>query len=138
MRLLREMPKRTLHSELNSSPIPSPPMLGTMPEFGAAPISADRCRFVAWAPGKSELSLVLCGDRREVISMRSQCGFYVDEAHAQGGARYTFRMPDGREFPDPASRFQPDGVHHPSAVVDTRKFKWSDAGLPGHSMGDMV
>ena len=113
-------------------------MLGMMPEFGATPISEDRCRFVAWAPGKSELSLVFCGERREVISMRSQCGFHVAEAHAREGARYAFRMPDGREFPDPASRFQPDGVHHPSAVVDTRKFKWSDAGFTGHSMGDMV
>jgi maltooligosyltrehalose trehalohydrolase len=138
MRLLREAAERSLHSELNPSPILDPPMLGTMPEFGATPISEDRCRFVAWAPGTSQLSLVFCGDRREVISMRSQYGFHVAEAHAREGARYAFRMPDGREFPDPASRFQPDGVHHPSAVVDTRRFKWSDAGFTGHSLRDMV
>src|ERR1700683_656350 len=138
MRLLRETAEASLHSELDPSPILVPPMLPTMPEFGATPISEDRCRFVAWAPGKSELSLVFCGDRREVISMRSQCGFHVAEAHAREGARYAFRMPDGREFPDPASRFQPDGVHSPSAVVDTRKFKWSDGGFTGHSMCDMV
>jgi maltooligosyltrehalose trehalohydrolase len=138
MRLLRETAERSLHPELNPSPIPDTPMLGTMLEFGATPISEDRCRFVAWAPGKSELSLVFCGDRREVISMRSQSGFHVAEADAREGARYAFRMPDGREFPDPASRFQPDGVHHPSAVVDTRKFKWSDAGFTGHSLREMV
>src|ERR1700728_394255 len=138
MRLLRETAEASLHSELDPSPILVPPMLPTMPEFGATPISEDRCRFVAWAPGKSELSLVFCGDRREVISMRSQCGFHVAEAHAREGARYTFRMPDGREFPDPAARSQPDGVHSPSAVVDTRKFKWSDGGFAGHSMRDMV
>jgi maltooligosyltrehalose trehalohydrolase len=138
MRLLREAAERSLHSELNPSPILDPPIFGTMPEFGATPISEDRCRFVAWAPGTSELSLVFCGDRREVISMRSQYGFHVAEAHAREGARYAFRMPDGREFPDPASRFQPDGVHHPSAVVDTCRFKWSDAGFTGHFLRDMV
>jgi maltooligosyltrehalose trehalohydrolase len=70
--------------------------------------------------------------------MRSQSGFHVAEAHAREGTRYVFRVPDGREFPDPASRFQPDGVHRPSAVVDTRTFKWSDAGFAGHSLCDMV
>jgi maltooligosyltrehalose trehalohydrolase len=138
MRLLREMVEGSVHSGLDASPIPVPPMLGTIPEFGATPISEERCRFVAWAPGKSDLSLVLCGDRREVISMRSQGGFHVAEALAQEGARYAFRMPDGREFPDPASRFQPDGVHAPSAVVDTRRFKWSDGRFAGHSLRDMV
>jgi maltooligosyltrehalose trehalohydrolase len=132
MGLLRETVERSVPSQLNRSP----PMLPTMPEFGATPISEDYCRFVTWAPDKSELSLVLCGERREVISMRSHRGFHVAEAHAREGARYVFRMPDGREFPDPASRFQPDGVHRPSAVVNTRKFKWNDGAFVGHSLRD--
>jgi maltooligosyltrehalose trehalohydrolase len=113
-------------------------MLDTMPEFGATPISGDRCRFIAWAPAKSELSLVLDDKSREVILMQAQCGFHVAEARARQGARYLYRMPDGREFPDPASRFQPDGVHRASAVVDTRSFKWTDSGFAGHSMREFV
>jgi maltooligosyltrehalose trehalohydrolase len=42
------------------------------------------------------------------------------------GARYRFRVDGGDLFPDPASRFQPLGVHGPSEVVDARSFKWTD------------
>jgi maltooligosyltrehalose trehalohydrolase len=41
------------------------------------------------------------------------------------GSRYFYRLPSGEEFPDPASRHQPDGVHGPSEVVNPR-FDWTD------------
>jgi maltooligosyltrehalose trehalohydrolase len=47
-------------------------------------------------------------------------------------------MPDGHEFPDPASRYQPDGVHGASAAVDTRAFEWNDANFAGHSLPEFV
>jgi maltooligosyltrehalose trehalohydrolase len=109
-----------------------------MLEFGAVPISGRLCRFVAWAPAKSELSLMLRSDSREIIPMQSQDGFYVAEVPAADGTRYMFRMPDGRELPDPASRHQPDGVHRASAVVDARSFHWTDASFAGHSLREMV
>src|SRR4029078_5261805 len=61
---------------------------------------------------------------------------------ARAGSRYWFRL-DGKEtFPDPASRFQPDGPHGPSQVVDPHAFRWTDdegAGvdLPGQVMYEM-
>jgi len=48
------------------------------------------------------------------------------------GSRYFFRLNGHQDRPDPASRFQPQGVHGPSEVVDPH-FPWSDdswAGLP--------
>jgi maltooligosyltrehalose trehalohydrolase len=110
----------------------------TMPEFGAIPISDERCRFTAWAPGKSDVSLVLCGDRREIVPMQSQGEFYVADALARAGTRYLFRMHDGRDFPDPASRFQPEGVHRASGIFDSDSFAWTDSGFTGHSLRDMV
>jgi maltooligosyltrehalose trehalohydrolase len=47
------------------------------------------------------------------------------------GARYRFRLDGGAAFPDPASRFQPEGPHGPSQVVDPARFRWSDSGWPG-------
>jgi maltooligosyltrehalose trehalohydrolase len=41
---------------------------------------------------------------------------YIEGVRA--GARYSYRFPDGRERPDPASLLQPEGVHGPSEVVD--------------------
>src|SRR5207253_5891830 len=34
-------------------------------------------------------------------------------------------------YPDPASRFQPDGPHGASCIVDSTKFRWNDAEWPG-------
>lgn len=48
------------------------------------------------------------------------------------GTRYSFRIDGERDRPDPASRFQPDGVHGSSAVMDP-SFPWSDSewhGIP--------
>lgn len=105
-----------------------------MEKFGPTPLSVSRCRFVTWAPGLTELSLVLCGEPNGRIAMtREACGFYVAEANAKAGTKYLFALPDGRELPDPASRFQPDGVHGPSEVIDIGSFHWTDsnfAGLP--------
>jgi maltooligosyltrehalose trehalohydrolase len=37
---------------------------------------------------------------------------------------YLYRLDGAEEWPDPASRSQPHGVHRPSQIVDTRSFQW--------------
>ncbi len=49
---------------------------------------------------------------------------------ARPGMLYQFRLDSG-VFPDPASRFQPEGPHGPSAIVDPRRFRWTDAEWQG-------
>ena len=44
---------------------------------------------------------------------------------------YAYVLDDGREYPDPASRWQPKGVHRPSAVFFPETFAWSDAAWRG-------
>jgi maltooligosyltrehalose trehalohydrolase len=113
-------------------------MPDTTVEFGAIPLSDRRSRFVAWAPGKSGLSVVVFSGTERVIPMEAHCGFHFAETEAPEGSRYMFRMPEGHNVPDPASRFQPEGVHRPSAVVDTRQFLWSDGEFRGHSLRDLI
>jgi maltooligosyltrehalose trehalohydrolase len=57
---------------------------------------------------------------------------------AAAGSRYLYVLADGQVRPDPASRWQPDGVHEPSAVVDPDAFTWTDAGWRGLAMSDLV
>lgn len=52
--------------------------------------------------------------------------FYAAVEYATEGTRYFYRHDDGNEYPDPASRFQPEGVHGPSEVVNDHSFQWSD------------
>ena len=50
---------------------------------------------------------------------------------ASRGIRYRYRIDGKGPFPDPASRFQPDGVHGPSEVIDPAPFRWTDADWKG-------
>jgi maltooligosyltrehalose trehalohydrolase len=43
------------------------------------------------------------------------------------GTRYRFQLDGGDMFPDPASRFQPEGVHGPSEILDPALFRWTDS-----------
>jgi maltooligosyltrehalose trehalohydrolase len=53
------------------------------------------------------------------------------------GALYLYRLDGEKERPDPASRFQPDGVHGPSQVIDP-DFSWSEPHWLGLALKDYV
>jgi maltooligosyltrehalose trehalohydrolase len=54
------------------------------------------------------------------------------------GTRYLYGLDDGRELPDPVSRFQPEGVHGPSQLVDTGAFRWTDHNWKGRELQGSV
>jgi len=57
---------------------------------------------------------------------------------ASAGTRYRFVLEDGLTVPDPASRFNPDGVHGPSVVVDPRAYAWQETGWWGRAWHEAV
>ena len=91
--------------------------------------------FELWAPAVDHVTLILGVDAdARALPMEAQGrGTYtltVPAKAAPSGTRYRFRLGDTADAPlraDPASRWQPDGVHGPSAVVD-RAFDWHDDG----------
>ena len=62
----------------------------------------------------------------------------VDVEGAGHGTRYRYRLDGGDALADPASRWQPDGVHGPSAVVDPTRFAWTDGDWRGIALADAV
>src|SRR5205823_1067699 len=53
-------------------------------------------------------------------------GYFSGHVSKAGpGMLYKFGVGSG-SFPDPASRFQPEGPHGPSQIVDPRGFQWTD------------
>ena len=54
------------------------------------------------------------------------------------GARYRYVLDGSKERADPASRFQPDGVHGPSMVVDPAAFPWTDSLSRGLPLKDFI
>ena len=87
------------------------PWLGAVPDDGGT-------HFRVWAPKADSLSVKIAGGR-EVSMRRESDGYYtLYSPGVRAGARYSYKFRDGRERPDPASLFQPEGVHGPSEVVD--------------------
>ena len=105
---------------------------------GAVWVPPDRCRFLLWAPRSSAVQLRLL-EPEQVVAMRPLAHGY-HEAIVEGvrpGRRYLYRLANGLERPDPASRWQPDGVHAPSAVDDPA-FEWHERGWRGRPLDELV
>jgi maltooligosyltrehalose trehalohydrolase len=83
-------------------------------------VADGRINFRVWAPTCERAHLVIDGrDDGERIEMAPRNGGW-HELSLPGepdGLRYGFALDGGRTLPDPASRWQPEGVHGPSAVV---------------------
>jgi maltooligosyltrehalose trehalohydrolase len=96
--------------------------------FGAVP-SQDGVRFRVWASGAQDVQLQLLDGAAAGEHPLADAGNGVRETwikRAAAGDRYAYILDGSRPLPDPASRFQPDGVHGASQVVDPSTFAWSD------------
>jgi maltooligosyltrehalose trehalohydrolase len=108
--------------------------------IGAEPIGPDQTHFRVWAPKAQRVDLVLEGAAaktpgQEFYALAAEKGGYFSgSANAGAGACYRFRVND-RFYPDPASRFQPDGPHGPSCIVDPAGFRWTDSHWRGPAAG---
>jgi maltooligosyltrehalose trehalohydrolase len=92
--------------------------------------------FRLWAPAASRVNVVLeggAGAPSEAKLDRESAGYFSGVvSQAAAGTRYRIRLDErSPTFADPASRFQPDGPHGPSQVVDPSRFRWTDASWPG-------
>jgi maltooligosyltrehalose trehalohydrolase len=92
---------------------------------GAEPQPAGGVHFRVWAPKRREVAVLIDGKAHALASEAG--GYFTGLVHAaQAGTLYRLRLDGGDDFPDPASRFQPDGPHGASRVVDPCAFRWSD------------
>lgn len=108
-----------------------------MPEGGA--------HFRVWAPKCSKVEIVidpqLEQSQQKIIKLEPEeqgyfSGFIKD---AQAGTLYKFKLDDNDYlYPDPASRFQPQGPHGPSCIIDASSFNWTDQKWPGVALEGQV
>jgi maltooligosyltrehalose trehalohydrolase len=90
-----------------------------------------------WAPAARELELVVGG--RQVVLAPEANGYFAGETEGRAGERYGFRVNRSeRLYPDPASRFQPDGPHGLSEIIDPNLFAWTDGDWRGVSLEGQV
>src|SRR3989454_4102910 len=94
--------------------------------------------FRVWAPGCRSVDVTVDGRPPEPLAPRGAGLFEATLAGVAQGARYRYRLDAQRYRPDPASRFQPEGVHGPSVVIDPTRAVWTDQEFPGCDAADLV
>jgi maltooligosyltrehalose trehalohydrolase len=117
-------------------------MLATpaLPQLGAI-WTVTATTFRLWATAPHHVELVIEG-RDAPLPMQPSPdapGLWTLEVpDVPEGARYGYLLNGEGPYPDPCSRFQPDGVHALSAVVAPDRYRWLDDGWPGLSRDGLV
>src|SRR5487761_1019672 len=95
--------------------------------LGATPLNDGSCSFLVWAPFAQQMELQIeePTSRRIPMEQLERGYFHCSAAAVRPGTKYTYRLNETKQRPDPASRHQPLGVHGPSQVYCPR-FPWSD------------
>jgi maltooligosyltrehalose trehalohydrolase len=113
--------------------------------IGAEVLPCGGVHFRVWAPKQRAVEVVLQagpGAGKVVRLAREDHGYFagMDAGYFSGtvleaaaGTRYAFRLggAGGPVLPDPASRYQPEGLHGPSEVIDPSTATWTDQGWRG-------
>ncbi len=107
-----------------------------------AEVSAAGVYFRVWAPDRRTVEVVLSGVRPGIeVALEPEPGGYFGGLFESttAGTLYKYRLDGEDEYPDPASRFQPEGPHGWSQVIDPSGFQWTDQSWPGiHIEGQII
>ncbi len=109
--------------------------------FGATLDPDGGCHFGIWAPGKQSGFLKLLrpqGDLKLAMERSEDGWFRLTTREATAGSLYFYNFGDEADYPDPASRCQPEGIHGPSQVVDANRYVWHDAGWRGRPWNETI
>jgi maltooligosyltrehalose trehalohydrolase len=111
-----------------------------MADYSPICIGPDGCTFRVWAPQKKKMTLHLVHPAEKKIDMQQdEQGYFslkVKDIHP--GCRYFYRPDEDISLPDPASQYQPEGVHGPSEVIDHSSFKWTDSAWKGIPFSELI
>ena len=118
------------------------------PSLGATFLADDRCRFLVWAPFAEAVDLRIVSPHARIARLeKAEKGYHqVVLNEVDPASRYLYRLHvepkpgdkrDPVERPDPASRYQPEGVHGPSQVVSIN-FAWEDANWRNHPLSQYI
>ena len=107
--------------------------------LGATLQEDSRGEFLVWAPMADtvDVEMVAPRERRLALAKEERGYFHGIFEGVESGTLYFFVIDGNRRRPDPASRFQPQGVHGPSQVIDPR-FPWEDRSWSGPYLRDYV
>lgn len=107
---------------------------------GAVYLGGGRCRFTVWAPRAQKVGVYLMAPQERKVELKPQGEGYFSHIleGVAPGSQYFYILDGDQERPDPASRYQPEGVAGPSQVVDPAAFPWTDCHWRGAAREKLV
>ncbi|MDO0864979.1 malto-oligosyltrehalose trehalohydrolase [Xanthomonas campestris pv. campestris] len=109
----------------------------TTPAWGAWPAGDGQVRFALWAPDAHTVEVIFDSGERAALQ-RQDDGFFSGVVACALDARYRYRVDGQTPVPDPASRWQPDGVHGSSAVQRVDGYHWTHTQWHGRPWDEAV
>jgi len=102
--------------------------------LGATYLGGGLGGFLVWAPLINQVEVHILSPEERIVPLGkvSRGYHYGVVPGVKPGTRYFYRLDGNNERPDPASKFQPEGVHGPSQVIDPH-FVWEElhwSGIP--------
>ncbi|MDY7005993.1 MAG: malto-oligosyltrehalose trehalohydrolase [Cyanobacteriota bacterium] len=99
-----------------------------------------QCQFTVWAPLREKLAVHIVHPQEKLIELqKDEWGYWQGEAKDIDPETLYFYQLDGEtDRPDPASHWQPQGVHGPSKIVDHQQFTWNDTSWQGIPLAEMI
>jgi maltooligosyltrehalose trehalohydrolase len=108
------------------------------PDAGAIQVDKDLIAFTVWAPLCKSVDLILHETKKTSPMIKDNRGYWsITVDHIPDGSTYSFQLDHDKILPDPASRWQPHGVHGPSAIVG-KKYLWTDSEWKGLALDNMI
>ncbi len=111
-----------------------------MSTISAVLLPHKRCIFSVWAPEKESMVLHIVHPSEQEISMKKHFPGYFSVIldDVTEGVRYFYKPEGKRDYPDPASHYQPQGISGPSEIVDHKSFCWHDHTWKGIPPKDLI
>lgn len=97
--------------------------------------------FRVWAPKHASVDVVVPGEPPSFypLECEGESGYFSGlVTAAKAGSLYKYRLDAKDWYPDPASRFQPEGPHNVSRVIDPDNYSWRDRQWRGLSIRGQV
>ncbi|MCE5984320.1 malto-oligosyltrehalose trehalohydrolase [Pseudomonas sp. LF19] len=104
---------------------------------GAAMLDSSSARFALWAPDAQRVEVEFEAGPREPLQAQAD-GWFVGRLACKAGSRYRYRIDAEQTVADPASRYQPEGVHGPSELVDQAAYRWQHPNWHGRPWHEAV
>ena len=104
-----------------------------------AQVESEGVRFRVWAPKRARVDVVLEDEGLSFPLLKDEAGYFSGLVPiATVGMQYRYRLDNGDAYPDPCSRYQPQGPHGPSLIVDPSTYEWRTPSWDGVRMPGQV